>query len=79
MKTALALLLALALTGCAQLSGLVNQSQAALEQANHMKGMEAMETVCNRLYTKTFQELYPTKESVDAWKVLCKDRTELTP
>lgn len=69
----------LTLTGCAQLSGLVNQSQAALEQANRLKGMEAMEIVCNRLYTKTFQELYPTKESVDAWKTLCKDRTEFTP
>ena len=73
------LALLLTLTGCAQLSGLVNQSQAALEQANHMKGMEAMEIVCNRLYTKTFQELYPTKDAVDAWKTLCKDRTEFTP
>ena len=79
MKSVYLVLLVLSLTGCAQLSGLVNQSQTALEQANHVKGMEAMEIVCNRLYTKTFQDLYPTKESVDAWKTLCKDRTEFTP
>ena len=79
MKTVCILALLLTLTGCAQLSGFVNQSQAALEQANHMKGMEAQEIICNRLYTKTFQELYPTKDAVEAWKTICKDRTELTP
>jgi len=79
MKSAIAVVTLLMLSGCGTIGNIVQQSQATLEQANHLKGMEAMEIVCNRLYTKTFQELYPTKEQVDAWKTVCRDRTELTP
>lgn len=79
MKSAIAVITLLALSGCGTIGNIVQQSQAALEQANHLKGMEAMEIVCDRLYTKTFQELYPTKEQVDAWKTICRDRTDLTP
>jgi hypothetical protein len=79
MKTVCILLIVLSLSGCAEISGFINQSQAALEQANRAKGLEAQEILCNRLYTRTFQELYGTKQEVEAWKVICKDRTEFTP
>ena len=79
MRAALILAALLTLAGCAQLSGFINQSQSALEQVNRAKGLEAQEILCNRLYTRTFQELFGTKQEVEAWKTICKDKTEFTP
>jgi hypothetical protein len=79
MKIILSTILLFSLAGCSQFSNLINQSQSALEKANLTKGLEAREIMCNRLYIKTFQELFGTEQEINAWKVICKDKTEFTP
>lgn len=72
MKKLVLLVVVLALSGCAQIEQRVDQGQELLEQTNAVKTREAMEIICRRVYTSTFNVLFTTPESRQAWRQLCQ-------
>lgn len=72
MKKLVLLVVVLALAGCAQIEQRVDQGQELLEQTNAVKTREAMEIICRRVYTSTFNALFTTPEARQAWRQLCQ-------